>query len=146
MADIAEVLANYDALVGVALGAGLTYGLGALNRRHVEKREEATRLYEARFRAYAELSQAALTRGVIDPRTSPNAEERLAQAITSATTAMGAIALVGSDEVLRAASKLVVTVGEEAERKEPDLYRLRDAQAAFRDAARKDLGLPETRL
>ena len=49
MADIAQVLATYDALVGVALGAGLTYGFGALNRRHVEKREEATRLYEARF-------------------------------------------------------------------------------------------------
>jgi hypothetical protein len=100
MADIAQVLATYDALVGVALG-GLTYGFGALNRRHVEKREEATRLYEARFQAYAQLSQAALTGGVIDPRTSPNAEERLSQAMTSATLAMGAIALIGSDEVLR---------------------------------------------
>jgi len=55
MADIAQVLATYDPLVGVALGAGLTYGFGALNRRHVEKREEATRLYEARFQAYAQL-------------------------------------------------------------------------------------------
>jgi hypothetical protein len=146
MADIPQVLANYDALVGVALGAGLTYGFGSLNRRHVEKREEATRLYEARFQAYAKLSQAALSRGVVDPRTSPNAEERLSQAITAATSAMGAIALVGSDEVLITANKLVVIVGEETERREPDLYRLRDAQASFRDAARKDLGLPETRL
>ena len=31
MADMPQVLATYDALVGVALGAGLTYGLGALN-------------------------------------------------------------------------------------------------------------------
>jgi hypothetical protein len=31
MADIPQVLATYDALVGVALGAGLTYGFGALN-------------------------------------------------------------------------------------------------------------------
>jgi hypothetical protein len=101
MADIAQAIANYDALVGVALGAGLTFGFGALNRRHVEKQEEATRLYEARFQTYAQLSQAALTRGVIDPRnTSPNAEERLSQAMTSATSAMGAIGLVGSDEVL----------------------------------------------
>ena len=146
MVDIPQVLATYDALVGVALGAGLTYGFGALNRRHVEKREEATRLYETRFQAYAQLSQAALMRGVIDPHTSPNAEERLSEAMTSATTAMGAITLVGSDEILRAANKLVVTVGEEAERREPDLYRLRDAQAAFRDAARKDLCLPETRF
>jgi hypothetical protein len=30
MADIPQVLATYDALVGVALGAGLTYGFGAL--------------------------------------------------------------------------------------------------------------------
>ena len=50
MADIPQVLATYDALVGVAPGAGLTYGFGALNRRHIDKREEATRLYEARFR------------------------------------------------------------------------------------------------
>jgi hypothetical protein len=58
MADIAQVIANYDALVGVALGAGLTYGFGALNRRHQEKQEEATRLHEARFQAYAQLAQA----------------------------------------------------------------------------------------
>jgi hypothetical protein len=36
MADIPQVLATYDALVGVALGAGLTYGFGALNRRRQE--------------------------------------------------------------------------------------------------------------
>ena len=40
MADIAQVLATYDALVGVALGAGLTYGFGALNRRQHERRLE----------------------------------------------------------------------------------------------------------
>jgi hypothetical protein len=33
MADLAELIATYDALVGVALGAGLTYGFSALNRR-----------------------------------------------------------------------------------------------------------------
>jgi hypothetical protein len=53
MADIPQVLATYDALVGVALGAGLTYGFGALNRRHQEGREDATRWYQARFDAYA---------------------------------------------------------------------------------------------
>jgi hypothetical protein len=42
MADIPQVLATYDALVGVALGAGLTYGFGALNRRHQEAREDKT--------------------------------------------------------------------------------------------------------
>jgi hypothetical protein len=142
MADIPQLLANYDALVGVARGAGLTYGFGALNRRHVEKRVEATRLHEARFQAYAQLAQAALSRGVIDPRTSPNAEARLSEAMTSVTTAMGAIALVGSFEVLDAANKLIVAVGDETGRREPDLYRLRDVHAAFREAARKDLGCP----
>jgi hypothetical protein len=43
MADVAEVLATYDALVGVALGAGLTYGFSALNRRHQEAREDKIR-------------------------------------------------------------------------------------------------------
>jgi hypothetical protein len=43
MADIAQAFATYDALVGVALGAGLAYGFGALNRRHQEKREDRTR-------------------------------------------------------------------------------------------------------
>ena len=34
MADIPQRIATYDTLIGVALGAGLTYGFGALNRRH----------------------------------------------------------------------------------------------------------------
>jgi hypothetical protein len=143
MADIPQVLATYDALVGVALGAGLTYGLGALNRRHQEKREEANRLYEARFQAYAKLSEAALARSVVDPQTSPNVEERFSQAMAAATSAMGSIALVGSEEVLIAANDLIVKVGEETARTDPDLYRLRDALIAFREAARKDLGHPQ---
>ena len=57
MADIAQVIATYDALVGVALGAGLTYGFGALNRRHQEKRENETRWYEKRLQLYIEFSQ-----------------------------------------------------------------------------------------
>ena len=42
MADLPQIIATYDAtydaLVGVALGAGLTYGFSALNRRHQESR------------------------------------------------------------------------------------------------------------
>ena len=142
MADLAEVLSAYQGLVGVAVGVGLTHWLGALNRRHQEKREEANRLYEARFQAYARLSEAALARSVVDPLTSPNIEERFSQAMTLATSAMGAIALVGSHEVLDDANDLIVKVGEETARTDPDLYRLRDALAAFREAARKDLGRP----
>ena len=51
-------LAAYDALIGVALGAGLTYGFGALNRRHQEEREDATRWYEVRLNSYVALTQA----------------------------------------------------------------------------------------
>ena len=58
MADVAEVLATYDALVGVALGAGLTYGFSALNRRQQERREDKTRWYQARLAAYTEFYQA----------------------------------------------------------------------------------------
>ena len=50
MTDIPQVLATYDPLVGVALGAGLTYGFGALNGRHQEARANETRWYEADVR------------------------------------------------------------------------------------------------
>jgi hypothetical protein len=49
---IAQVVATYDALVGVALGAGLTYGFGALNRRQQQAREDKTRWYQARLGAW----------------------------------------------------------------------------------------------
>ena len=54
MADIPQVLATYDALAGVALGAGLTYAFGALNRLHQEAREDKNRWYQARLGAYAD--------------------------------------------------------------------------------------------
>jgi hypothetical protein len=57
MADLAEVLSTYQALAGVAVGAGLTYWFGALNRRRQEAREDKTRWYETRLKAYAELAQ-----------------------------------------------------------------------------------------
>jgi hypothetical protein len=55
MADIPQVLATYGALVGVALGAGLTYVFGALNRRHQEAREDRTRWYGERDGARVKL-------------------------------------------------------------------------------------------
>jgi hypothetical protein len=55
MADIAEALSTYQGLVGVAVGVVLTYWLGSLNRRHQEAREDKTRWYETRLKAYAEL-------------------------------------------------------------------------------------------
>jgi hypothetical protein len=58
MADIPQLISNSDALVGVALGAGLTYGFGSLNRRRQEARENETRWYEERLRAYVAFYQA----------------------------------------------------------------------------------------
>jgi hypothetical protein len=58
MAEVAQALiTGATALVSAAVGAGLTYWLGALNRRHQEAREDETRWYEARLHAYIELYQ-----------------------------------------------------------------------------------------
>lgn len=74
MADMPQVLATYDALVGVALGAGLTYGFGALNRRHREAREDRTRWYQARFEAYSAVPEV-LTKGVAIATRGPELED-----------------------------------------------------------------------
>src|SRR5918994_824888 len=94
MADIPQVLATYDALVGVALGAGLTYGFSALNRRHQEEREDRTRWYEARFRAYTELSSTA---GLIH-RSGPRSREQFEAFFRAASS----VELVGSEEAVNA--------------------------------------------
>jgi hypothetical protein len=94
MADIPQVLATYDALVDVALGAGLTYGLGALNRRHQEAREDATRWYEARREAYGALLIAVsrVSRNIID---APGKLERpFGELMDEIVAAVGAVRLV----------------------------------------------------
>jgi hypothetical protein len=49
VADVGQVLATGGTtIVGVATGAGLTYWFSALNRRHQEAREDATRWYDDR--------------------------------------------------------------------------------------------------
>jgi hypothetical protein len=132
MADIPQVLATYDALLGVALGSGLTYGFGALNRRHQEAREDRTRWYEARLEAYAEFCQA-LSDGwllVGDERTGADHKAF----VSRLSNALGLIQLVGSTEVCLTAlalfrEALKGEVGDE----HPQL-------AVFMFAARKDLG------
>jgi hypothetical protein len=106
MADIAQVLATGGTtIVGVAVGAGLTYWFGALNRRHQEAREDATRWYDARLQAYTEFS-GALTEGYFittRPQIEIEKKERLAQRLMDA---LGTIELVGSPEVAEAARAL----------------------------------------
>jgi hypothetical protein len=130
MADIPQVLATYDALVGVALGAGLTYGLGALNRRHQEAREDKTRWYQARLDAYAEFYRALSDWWILAERDQSNDREKL---ISRLSNALGLIGFVGSPEVTVAASAVFRETVKDAKDPQTKL-------AAFVFAARKDLG------
>jgi hypothetical protein len=142
MADVAQVIATYDALVGVALGAGLTYGLGALNRRHQEAREDKTRWYEARFKAYAELSRAFSNCLRAAHRDKEDMEAR-EDAVQELSWAAGAIRYLSSDEVVAAAEMLVSVVVRELQSERPvDSTITRAALVNFENAARKDLGHP----
>jgi hypothetical protein len=132
MADVAEVLATYDALVGVALGAGLTYGFSALSRRHQEAREDKTRWYQARLAAYTEFYQA-LSDGWLPlgskRRIDPKAVSRL-------RNALGLIQLVGSMQVCEIALALF------GKAKNNELGDGEPKIATFLFAARTDLGDP----
>jgi hypothetical protein len=115
MADLAEVLSTYQALAGVAVGAGLTYWFGALNRRRQEAREDKTRWYETRLKACAELAQPVsnltwLTR----PSTTSYAEKKEAggKAASELGRAVGIIHLVGSLEVVDKAERLLRVANE----------------------------------
>ena len=107
MADMPQVLATYDALVGVALGAGLTYGLGALNRRHQKKREDAIRGYEARLDAYRELSRVMTNASRLNHF---GGVQKKLQVMEDMALALGPIHLVGSPDVIEAAEGLVAAV------------------------------------
>jgi membrane protein DedA with SNARE-associated domain len=64
-------------IVGVVAGAGLTYWLGTLNRRHQERRGDKTRWYEARLQAYVQLNQAATDMtALLFREQKPSSEER----------------------------------------------------------------------
>jgi hypothetical protein len=140
MADLAQVLATYDALVGVAVGAGLTYGFSALNRRHVEKREDATRWYHVRLQAYAELSKAVFTDYRL-ARKGRLTDEIRKEVISAMESAGGMTRLVGSAEVLEACALLMET---STALRDPDSERSQfiEAFTKFEAAARKDLGHP----
>jgi predicted RecB family endonuclease len=169
MADIPQVLATYDALVGVALGAGLTYGFGALNRRHQEAREDKTRWYDARREAYAALLIAAQRVSVSSEDATP--EEQMSELADELSAAMGAVRLVGSPEVIEAADNLFTAILEDVELFKQEvlefaqrqvegsdedldlleeldnlsmtrMLHMPEARKAFEKAARKDLGHP----
>jgi hypothetical protein len=143
MADIPQLLANYDALVGVALGAGLTYGFGALNRRHQETREDRTRWYDARFKAYTDFYVAITDVWSLAVQGERTREERqkLGARLRNATAQ---VQLVGSSEAVELALAASGAIMKESARTTKfDDARLTPLVHRFLDAARQDLGHPE---
>jgi hypothetical protein len=132
MADTAQVLATYDALVGVVLGAGLTFGFGALNRLHQEAREDKTRWYQARLEAYSEFFGALLDWWLLTAQNATTQDERN-KLVGRLSRALGLIQLVGSPEVAVMAHILFKEALKGEDKEQPKL-------GAFVFAARKDLG------
>jgi hypothetical protein len=139
MADIPQVLATYDALVGVALGAGLTYGLGALNRRHQEAREDKTRWYEQRLHTYAEFSKKVTSEVVLGSPARSLAERKRVQEELEAVYSV--VRLVGSEGVIAEGEHLLVATVDRLREPESDeaSRRLHERLTSFEVAARKDL-------
>jgi hypothetical protein len=135
MADVGQVLATG---VGVTLGAGLTYLFGALNRRHQEAREDKTRWYEARLKAYLDYYNVVWEAFFRYDEKRPSREEA-SRFIQRLIYAEGTILFVGSPEVIEAAERLfyltVSALGDEHSDHVNELD-------VFQTVARKDLGHP----
>jgi hypothetical protein len=145
MADIAQVLATGGTtIVGVAVGAGLTYWFGALNRRHQEAREDRTRWYDTRFRAYVGLFRAVFDAHAVSYGEDGPARDKAAVELAAA---LATVRFVGSPEAARAAQSLFRAVMDALrDDAKPDEKRLGDAIWEFSIAARKDLGQAEGEL
>jgi hypothetical protein len=140
MADIPQVIATYDALVGVVLGAGLTYGFSALNRRYQEAREDKTRWYEARLQVYIDFYTHA-NQIIVGPYGAENEKDYLTDLENKLYTNASTIDLLGSPNVRRqawAVYRAIVAELRKAEPFEEDLIKL----MPLLNSCRKDLGLP----
>jgi hypothetical protein len=146
MADIPQVLATYDALVGVALGAGLTYGFGALNRRHQERREDKTRWYQARREAYAAflIATSRVSKGLRDA--AGKAGRPMDELMDELIAAMGAVRLVGSPPVIEAADNLFTAILEDVETIGQKLFELARRHVEQGQVPDEDLDLVEEEL
>jgi hypothetical protein len=145
MNGIGQVLATGGTTIaGVALGAGLTYWLGALTRRQQEAREDRTRWYEARLRAYEELCRATREATLLNPMTETGTENYM-RTFRDLSSVVGQVQLVGSKEVIESANELVRMVIVEIqrgvkERESVDSDRVGTGVTTFVEAARRDLG------
>jgi len=148
MADMAQVVVTSAmGIAGVVIGVGLTYWLGALNRRHQETREDRTRWYETRLQAYVDLSRAVTNIIALSYRPGHPTFEAYEEATLKLVGAVNTIRLVGSKEVAEAADHVYDVALEKGMADLPpdrqlDTEIIRDAITAFRAAARKDLGHP----
>lgn len=143
MSKIIQAIAtSTPTVIGIVIGAVLTYGLGALSRRHQEKREDETRWYEARLRTYGDFQGGLIRASVLAnyPTVDHDDFKRLLQEIGSS---LGQISLVGSTEVNDAAKTLFHVIMHELRQlpgKAMDETTITGPRVAFELAARKDLG------
>jgi hypothetical protein len=147
MADIGGALVTGGAtIVGVVAGAGLTYWLGALNRRHQEEREDRTRWYEARREAYVQLNQAIAQMETLLFREQKPSQEESQRATAALRLAQGTVRLVGSAEAFDAVDTLDFMAGRILDGPIPvkDEHRSLwyERVVEVEDLARQDLGYP----
>jgi hypothetical protein len=133
------------AVIGVVVGAGLTYLLGALSRRHAEEREDKTRWYEARLRAYSAVPEV-LTKGIATAVRQPKTET-VDTSLMQIAGAIGTIRFVGSKEVVDVSDRLFaefayLLMSQANGQGKPSFKTIEPLVTEFRAAARKDLGLP----
>jgi hypothetical protein len=150
MADMAQILVTGGmGIAGVAIGVVLTHWLGTLNRRHQETRENETRWYEDRLRAYVAFYQTgheAFFRIAENRRKKVRlSDEELEGLLQRLENDLGTVHFVGSPEVIEAAEKAYDAVLPQLEAS----YKSGDYNSdflnefeEFRDVSRKDLGHP----
>jgi hypothetical protein len=152
VADVGQVLATGGtALVSAAAGAGLTYWLGALNRRHQEAREDKTRWYEARREAYGAFliatSRASTPWGDAVFRDAAEKPGRpMGEPTDELTAAMGAVHLVGSPPVIEAADNLFTAILEDLASAVQEVSELARRQVEQGEVTNEDLDLMEEAL
>lgn len=149
MADLGPALVTGSAtLVGVVAGAGLTYWLGALNRRHQEQREDKTRWYEARLQAYTQLTHAIddMTTLLFHPeKSSPEARSKAMEDLRSAQSR---VRLVGSTDFYDETDDLTLIATRILNGLQPPMLMDKDLWTdrvlKIEHLARQDLGYPDT--
>jgi hypothetical protein len=149
VADLGPALVTGSAtLVGVVAGAGLTYWLGALNRRHQEQREDKTRWYEARLRAYAQLIHAidGMDTVIFLPKEPP--PELREETFADLRSAESMVHLVGSPDAYNQVELLLDIAADilsgPRPPKDEDQRDWVGAVDAIKHLARMELGYPDT--